>query len=60
MHPRALEMSQSREEENLDKEMEEESKELEKEAAREYRALAARLNYLAMDRPDIQYPTKEM
>ena len=26
----------------------------------EYRALAARLNYLALDRPDLQYATKEI
>ena len=28
--------------------------------ATQYRALAARLNYLALDRPDIQYATKEI
>eukprot|EP00969_Alexandrium_andersonii_P096212 4248494-Alexandrium_andersonii.AAC.1 len=30
-----------------------------KEATR-YRALAARANYLAQDRPDVQYATKEL
>ena len=39
---------------------EEEEKPLEGEAASEYRALAARGNYLALDRPDIQYPVKEL
>ena len=33
---------------------------LEPKMASEYRGLAARLNYLAMDRPDIQYATKEV
>ncbi len=38
----------------------EEEKELEAEAGSEYRALAARANYLALDRPDIQYAVKEL
>ena len=39
---------------------EEEGKPLENTLATEYRALAARANYLAADRPDIQYATKEI
>ena len=39
---------------------EEEEKFLEGEAATEYRALAASANYLALDRPDIQYAVKEL
>ena len=39
---------------------EEEDKKLEAGEAREYRGLAARSNYLALDRPDIQYSTKEV
>ena len=34
------------------------SEPLGKSAATEYRALAARLNYLALDRPDLQFPAK--
>ena len=33
---------------------------LESAEATAYRALAARLNYLALDRPDVQYPAKEI
>ena len=40
--------------------LEEESKPLNAAAAVGYRALAARANYLAMDRADIQYATKEV
>ena len=38
----------------------EEAQPLEGVRATEYRALAARANYLALDRPDIQYATKEI
>ena len=38
----------------------EEAKALDPHTAREYRALAARANYLALDRPDIQFATKEV
>ena len=37
-----------------------EEEELGAEKAKEYRALAARANYLALDRPDIQYAAKEV
>ena len=40
--------------------LEEESESLEGAQAREYRALAARANYLAADRADIQYAVKEI
>jgi hypothetical protein len=40
--------------------MEEESESLEGTQAREYRALAARANYLAADRADIQYAVKDI
>ena len=40
--------------------MEEEEVALEGASAQEYRALVARLNYLAMDRADIQYSVKEV
>ena len=40
--------------------MEEEAKLLGPEQATEYRGLAARMNYLAMDRADIQFATKEI
>ncbi len=40
--------------------LEEESRKLEGELATEFRALAARANYLALDRADIQYATKEV
>ena len=39
---------------------EEESQALDAAKATEYRALAARANYLASDRPDMQYSTKEV
>ena len=38
----------------------EEANPLEPKTASEYRALAARLNYLALDRPDIQFAVKEV
>ena len=50
---------QSRREE-VDKELLDESEPLPPHAATEYRALAARLNYLALDRPDLQFATKEI
>ena len=37
-----------------------EEKELQKEDASQFRALAARANYLAQDRPDIQFAVKEV
>jgi hypothetical protein len=40
--------------------IEEEAEKLEGQQATEYRALAARSNYLAADRPDIQYAVKEI
>ena len=39
---------------------EEAEKELNKEDASKFRQVAARLNYLAVDRPDLQFPTKEI
>ena len=41
-------------------EAEQDSVKLEGEKAREYRGLAARANYLALDGPDIQYAVKEL
>ena len=38
----------------------EDEKLLEQRLSSEYRAIAARANFLAMDRPDIQYPVKEI
>jgi hypothetical protein len=38
----------------------EEASLLDPKTASEYRALTARMNYLALDRPDIQYATKEV
>jgi hypothetical protein len=38
----------------------EEEEELKAQEAGEYRALAARANYLALDRSDVQYPVKEL
>ena len=38
---------------------EKEGEELKGEQASRYRALAARLNYLSSDRPDMQYAVKE-
>ena len=46
--------------EDVDKVLLDEGEPLPPHAATEYRALAARLNYLALDRPDIQYATKEI
>ena len=40
-------------------EVEEQSPELDKKEASAYRGVAARLNYLAQDRPDLQYACKE-
>ena len=37
----------------------EDEKELEGEQATQYRALAARCNYLSMDRPDMHFAVKE-
>jgi hypothetical protein len=42
------------------KEGESDMEELDAEKATRYRALAARANYLALDRPDIQYTVKEL
>ena len=41
-------------------EEEERSEELQGKTATRFRAVAARANYLAADRPDIQYPVKEV
>ena len=38
---------------------EDEGEELEGERATKYRALAARLSYLSLDRPDMQFSVKE-
>ena len=46
--------------EDVDKMLADMGKPLRPQEATQYRALAARLNYLAMDRPDIQYATKEI
>ncbi len=40
--------------------LEEERQTMSDKDATTYRAIAARANYLALDRPDIQYPTKEV
>ena len=45
--------------EEVERMLKDEGEPLPPHAAIEYRALAARLNYLALDRPDIQYATKE-
>ena len=48
---------------NGDKEKKEEAEddmEMEKAEAKEFRGLVARLNYLAQDAPDLQYPSKEI
>ncbi len=42
-----------------DEEGDEDEEEMTKEDAREYRAIVARLNYIASDRPDIQFAVKE-
>jgi hypothetical protein len=46
--------------EGKDEEDNDDDKELEKEQAHSFRRIAARCNYLAMDRPDIQYSVKEV
>jgi len=47
-------------EEEKEWEVEENGQELSGEDATRFRALAARANYLALDRPDIQFPVKEV
>ena len=47
-------------ESETDVEAREQSEELQGEEATQYRALAARLNYLALDRADLQYSAKEI
>ena len=42
------------------KEEPEDEEEMDKKEATEFRGLAARLNYLAQDSPDLQYPAKEV
>ena len=41
-------------------ETEEEEGEMEKSEATEFRGMVARMNYLAQDSPDLQYPSKEV
>ena len=49
---------------NGDKERKEEGKEdddeMDKEEAKKFRGMVARMNYVAQDAPDLQYPAKEM
>jgi hypothetical protein len=47
-------------EEEKERERESGDEELPTQDHKQYRMIAARANYLAMDRPDIQYATKEI